>query len=127
VWLVGSANDAALGAEVARLSDGACLNLCGKSTLDEAIDLLASTQLVVSNDSGLMHVAAALGKPLIALYGSSSPAFTPPLSPHAHVLKLDLPCSPCFQRECPLGHFNCMMQLTPERVFAAIEFDKIPA
>jgi heptosyltransferase-2 len=127
VWLVGSANDVALGAEVAQLSDGACLNLCGKTTLDEAIDLLASTQLVVSNDSGLMHVAAALGKPLIALYGSSSPAFTPPLSHHARILKLELPCSPCFQRECPLGHFNCMTQLTPERVFAAIEFDKIPA
>lgn len=127
VWLVGSASDAALGAEIAELSGGACLNLCGKTTLDEAIDLLASTQLAVSNDSGLMHVVAALGKPLIALYGSSSPAFTPPLSHHARILKLDLPCSPCFQRECPLGHFNCMTQLTPERVFAAIEFDKIAA
>jgi heptosyltransferase-2 len=127
VWIVGSANDIALGVQVAQLSDGACLNLCGKTTLDEAIDVLASTQIVVSNDSGLMHVAAALGKPLIALYGSSSPAFTPPLSEHARILKLELPCSPCFQRQCPLGHFNCMTQLTPERVFAAIEFDKIPA
>ena len=127
VWLVGSAKDAALGVEITELSGGACLNLCGKTTLDEAIDVLASTQLVVSNDSGLMHVVAALGKPLIALYGSSSPAHTPPLSHHARILKLDLPCSPCFKRECPLGHFNCMTQLTPERVFAAIEFDKIPA
>ena len=127
VWLAGSAREAALGAEIAALSGGACLNLCGRTTLAEAIDLLASAQLVVSNDSGLMHVAAALGKPLIALYGSSSPAFTPPLSDNARILKLELPCSPCFQRECPLGHFNCMTQLTPERVFAAIEFDKIPA
>jgi heptosyltransferase-2 len=125
VWLVGSARDAALGAEIAGFSGAACISLCGKTTLDEAIDLLASAQYVVSNDSGLMHVAAALARPLAALYGSSSPAFTPPLSVGATILKLDLECSPCFRRECPLGHFNCMMQLTPDRVFQAIDFDKI--
>ena len=127
VWLVGSERDAALGSEIADLSGGACLNLCGRTALSEAIDVLASARLVVSNDSGLMHVAAALGKPLIALYGSSSPAFTPPLSEHARVLTLALPCSPCFKRACPLGHFNCMRQLTPERVFATIDFDRIRA
>ncbi|MDP2238679.1 MAG: lipopolysaccharide heptosyltransferase II [Burkholderiales bacterium] len=125
VWLIGSAKDAALGADIAALSNGSCANLCGNTTLDEAIDLLASAQLAVSNDSGLMHVAAALGKPLIALYGSSSPGFTPPLSASATILKLDLPCSPCFKRVCPLGHFNCMMQLVPDRVFAAVDFDKM--
>ncbi|MBI4205837.1 MAG: lipopolysaccharide heptosyltransferase II [Betaproteobacteria bacterium] len=125
VWLVGSSRDQALGGDIATLSEGVCRNLCGTTTLDEVIDVLASAEIVVSNDSGLMHVAAALGKPLVALYGSSSPAFTPPLSSAAKILKLDLPCSPCFERECPLGHFNCMMQLTPERVFAAIEFGKI--
>ncbi len=125
VWLIGSQNDRQAGAEIERHSGGVCRNLCGETTLAEAIDLLASAALVVSNDSGLMHVAAALGKPLIALYGSSSPAYTPPLSPNARILKLDLPCSPCFQRECPLGHFNCMMQLTPDRVLAAIDFDRI--
>ena len=125
VWLVGSARDAVLGAEINALAGDLCANLCGKTTLDEAIDLLASTRLVISNDSGLMHVATALAKPLVALYGSSSPAFTPPLSGSARILKLDLPCSPCFERECPLGHFNCMMQLTPDRVSEAIDFDKI--
>lgn len=125
VWLVGSRNDRPAAAEIERDSGGVCRNLCGETTLGEAIDLLASASVVVSNDSGLMHVAAALGKPLVALYGSSSPAYTPPLSPNARVLKLDLPCSPCFQRECPLGHFNCMMQLTPDRVLAAIDFDRI--
>src|SRR5512134_359814 len=125
VWLVGSQNDRQAGAEIERHSGGVCRNLCGETTLAEAIDLLASAVLVVSNDSGLMHVAAALGKPLIALYGSSSPAYTPPLSPNARILKLDLPCSPCFKRECPLGHFNCMMQLTPDRVLAAVDFDRI--
>jgi heptosyltransferase-2 len=125
VWLVGSANDRAIGEEIAQAATGACRNLCGETTLAEAIDLLASAAVVVSNDSGLMHVAAALSRPLVALYGSSSPAYTPPLSRSAQILKLDLPCSPCFQRECPLGHFNCMVQLAPDRVLAAVDFDRI--
>lgn len=125
VWLVGSPRDRGLGEEIELLSEGASRNLCGTTSLGEAIDLLASTALVVSNDSGLMHIAAALGKPLVALYGSSSPDFTPPRSPAATVIRLGLPCSPCFKRECPLGHFNCMMQLSPDRVCSAIDFDKI--
>jgi heptosyltransferase-2 len=125
VWLVGSANDRAIGEVITQAATGVCRNLCGETSLAEAIDLLASAAVVVSNDSGLMHVAAALGRPLVALYGSSSPAYTPPLSRSAQVLKLDLPCSPCFQRECPLGHFNCMMQLVPDRVLSAVDFDRI--
>ena len=125
VWLVGSPGDRQTGAEIEQAAGGVCRNLCGETSLAEAIDLLASCSLVVSNDSGLMHVAAALGKPLVALYGSSSPAYTPPLSAEARILKLELPCSPCFQRECPLGHFNCMMQLVPDRVLGAIDFDRI--
>jgi heptosyltransferase-2 len=120
IWLVGSAKDRGIGEEIASLSAGICVNLCGRTGLDEAVDLLSCARVVVSNDSGLMHVAAALDLPLIALYGSSSPSFTPPLSAHASVLKLDLPCSPCYQRECPLRHFNCMIQLTPERVYGAV-------
>ena len=125
VWLIGSQNDRPAGAEIERASGGICRNLCGETTLTEAIDLLASCSLVVSNDSGLMHIAAALGRPLVALYGSSSPLYTPPLSADARILKLDLPCSPCFQRVCPLGHFNCMMQLTPDKVLATVDFDRI--
>ena len=121
VWLVGSPKDAAAGDEIARDSGNSCKNLCGRSTLAEAIDLLSCAALVVSNDSGLMHVAAALDKPLTAIYGSSSPAFTPPLSAHARIARLDLPCSPCFERVCPLGHFNCMRQLTPEHIMRQID------
>ena len=120
VWLVGSAKDAAVGEEIVRAAEGAALNLCGRSSLEQAIDLLASARCVVSNDSGLMHVAAALGRPLVALYGSSSPAYTPPLSPQAKIVSKNLPCSPCFKRECPLGHFDCMNGITPQQVAATL-------
>jgi heptosyltransferase-2 len=121
VWSIGSEKDAAVGAEIERLSDGAALNLCGRTNLEQAIDLIAGARAVVSNDSGLMHVAAALGRPLVALYGSSSPAYTPPLSPRAKIVWLELECSPCFKRECPLGHLNCLNQLQPDRVLAALD------
>lgn len=121
VWLFGSDKDAAVTAEINALSDGQCVDLAGKTSLVEVVDLLAAARCVVSNDSGLMHVAAAVGVPLIALYGSSDPVYTPPLSDQARVLSLNLSCSPCFKRECPLGHFDCLNHLMPERVSAEMD------
>ena len=112
--LLGSRNDATAAAGIQGK------NLIGKTTLDEAIDLIAGAQYIVTNDSGLMHVAAALGRPLVALFGSSSPEKTPPQSKHARVLWLKPECSPCFERECPLGHFRCMREISVDQVLAEV-------
>jgi heptosyltransferase-2 len=115
VVLLGSANDRAAAAGIPGK------DLTGKTTLDEAVRLIAGASVVVSNDSGLMHVAAALGRPQVALFGSSSPLHTPPASQRSRVLWLKLQCSPCFARECPLGHFRCMRDLSVERVLAEVQ------
>jgi len=115
VWLFGSDKDKEVGEEIARLSQGAATNLCGNTDLESAVDLLSVAEIVVSNDSGLMHVAAGVGRPVVALYGSSSPEHTPPLG-SSRIVRTGIECSPCFARECPLGHFKCMNELLPERV-----------
>jgi lipopolysaccharide heptosyltransferase II len=120
VWLFGSEKDRAVGEEIVAASEGAATNLCGKTDLAGAIDLLSLAEVVVSNDSGLMHVAAGVGRPVVALYGSSSPEHTPPLSARARLVATGIECSPCYARECPLGHFKCMNDLPPERVLEEI-------
>lgn len=120
VWLFGSENDKAVTEEIQSLTENACMDLAGKTSLAEAIDLLSLARIVVSNDSGLMHIAAALRKPLVAVYGSTSPEFTPPLGGRVTILQLPLACSPCFKRECPLQHWRCMRDLKPEMVNEAI-------
>lgn len=119
VWLFGSQKDLDAAAEV-EAAFPRCQNLVGRTSLAEALDLLALARAVVTNDSGLMHVAAALGRPVIALFGSSDPRHTPPLSERAQSLWLHLECSPCFARECPLGHLRCLRELPPQRVLEAL-------
>jgi heptosyltransferase-2 len=121
VWLFGSDRDASVTREIDQLTDRRCLDLAGRTTLGEAIDLMSLAAAVVSNDSGLMHVAAALGRPLVAVYGSSDPSYTPPLGTNAEIVYLGLSCSPCFERECPLGHLRCLYDIAPDRALAALD------
>ena len=120
VWLFGSERDRPVGDRIVDLAGGQGCNLCGRTELEDALDLMAQTDVVVTNDSGLMHVAAALGRPLVALYGSSTPEHTPPLSERATTVYLGLECSPCFARVCPLGHTRCLTEITVARVQEAV-------
>ncbi|MEP6389774.1 MAG: lipopolysaccharide heptosyltransferase II [Halioglobus sp.] len=123
VVIFGSANDASVAKSVLASSarPDSMVDLTGKTSLDEAVDLLSLAHAVVSNDSGLMHIAAALGVPTVVIYGPTSPDFTPPLSKRATVLASEIDCAPCFQRECPLGHHGCMSQMPVQRVAEALD------
>lgn len=120
ILLLGSPNDRAVCEEIA--SDvPAVKNLAGKTTLKEAISLISRINALVTNDSGLMHVASAFEKPVIALYGSTDYRHTPPFSRYSEILSLDLECAPCQKRECPLGHHRCMELLRSETVYSALK------
>ena len=139
VVLLGSGKEAALCDEIAlpanAVTPGRCLNLAGKTTLPQALALIAGSQHVVSNDSGLMHVAAALGVPQVAVFGSSSPLHTPPLNDQAVVLWLKndaayqppLDCAPCFERDCPLGHTRCLNDISAAQVHAVMQLKPVAA
>lgn len=132
VWVLGSEKDKKSGDEIARSSNASSnitnsnksgiINLCGKTQLVDTIDLLACATKVVSNDSGLMHVAAAVGTEVIVIYGSSTPEYTPPLARNdkKQVFYLGLECSPCFKRVCPLGHTDCLYHISEKDVFSKI-------
>lgn len=125
VWLFGSKSDHPVGeairAALAPELREATVNLAGQTSLAEALDLLSCADAVVSNDSGLMHVAAALGRPLVAVYGSTSPQFTPPLAEQVEIVRLGLDCSPCFERTCRFGHYDCLRELSPPAVLNAVQ------
>lgn len=120
LWILGSSKEKELATQIQNLSEQACLDLTGKTTLEEVIYLLSAVSAVVASDSGLLHVAAALQKPVIVFYGITPPDIAPPLSPKAKILYLNLPCSPCFERVCPLGHHRCMRDITPAMVLSAL-------
>lgn len=121
VWLFGSVKDQVISEQINQLVGYSCDDFSGKTSLAEAIDLMSLADVVVSNDSGLMHVAAALNKKIVAIYGSSDPRFTPPLNTDATILNLKLDCAPCFKRECPLGHTRCLVEISPQYVLAEID------
>jgi heptosyltransferase-2 len=123
VILLGGKDEQALGESIRTQAknDSQIHNWCGKTSLDEAIALIGMSKALVSNDSGLMHIGAALKVPQVAIFGSSDPHHTPPLSDKAKVLWLNLACSPCHKRECPLGHLKCLKDILPATVLDAIQ------
>jgi heptosyltransferase II len=125
-WIFGSENDRPIAEEIVNLvaahgKKPKPVNLCGKTGLVEALDLMSLSACVVSTDSGLMHIAAAIGRPLVALFGSSSAKMTPPLAKEVRLLERDLPCRPCFKRECPLGHLDCLNLISATEVADTVE------
>ena len=121
VWIFGSVKEADLGEQI-RQGNAGVINLCGKTALVDAIDLIALSHSNVSNDSGLMHIACATGRPVVAIYGSSDPAYTPPLSDTAKIIYQKLDCSPCFDRQCRFGHTRCLTEITPQTVLQALQY-----
>ena len=125
VWLFGSPKDVATTRDIAaagQVRDGTrVIDLAGRTRLVDAIDLLACADAVASNDSGLMHVAAALGRPVLGIFGSTSDTFTPPLGPRTRTVGIELPCRPCFERTCRFGHYDCLRKLSPSRVLHALD------
>jgi heptosyltransferase-2 len=125
VWLFGSKKDTVTTEAILRESKGVdsefIVDLAGKTTLIEVVDLLAACQSVVSNDSGLMHVAGAVGCHIVGVYGSTSQSYTPPLADSVDIVSTNIECRPCFKRECPLGHMKCLTELSPSKVI-----DKLP-
>lgn len=123
VWIVGSAKDQSVANEIIAHATNLkrLVNLCGKTNLVDVVDLLACATAVVSNDSGLMHIACAIKNlNVFAIYGSSSPVFTPPLSETARIIKIDIDCAPCFARTCQFGHYNCLYHVTPQMLFSRL-------
>ncbi|MEZ8965757.1 lipopolysaccharide heptosyltransferase II [Vibrio breoganii] len=123
VWIFGSQNDQSIGDSLANLvkddHKAHLVNLVGSCTLVEAIDLISCCETVISNDSGAMHIAAAVGSSVIGIYGSTSPNYTPPLSKSVAILSTDIECRPCFERECPYGHLKCLKELSTKMVLDA--------
>ncbi|MCL9780365.1 lipopolysaccharide heptosyltransferase II [Vibrio sp. S4M6] len=124
VWIFGSENDRGVGQLIRDALPESlkpfCVNLAGRTKLTEALDLLSVCKTVVSNDSGLMHISAAVGCNVVAIYGSSSPNYTPPLTHKLQIVHTSEECRPCFKRECPLGHLNCLNKLPPAKVIDAV-------
>ncbi|MDE2023126.1 MAG: lipopolysaccharide heptosyltransferase II [Gammaproteobacteria bacterium] len=116
VWVFGSSKEQPLGEEILRIAGQHVVNLCGETRLEDVIDLMSLAETAVTNDSGLMHIAAAVGIKVVALYGSSTPDYTPPLTDKAEIVYLRLDCSPCFRRECPFGHTHCLNHMSVDDV-----------
>lgn len=122
IVILGSKKDTEISSQITQRSKHPIIDLCGKTDLKDAIDILHMSKHTVTNDSGLMHIAASVNSHVIAIYGSTSEGFTPPLNETANVIKITLECSPCFQRTCKFGHYNCLRTISAESIYKKMYF-----
>ncbi len=120
VWVFGSGKDEDVARQIVENAPG-CEDFAGRTSLSDAIDLMSLVDVVVTNDSGLMHVAAALRKNILAIYGSSNPKATPPLNQSAKLMSIDIDCAPCLNRTCKFGHYRCLREISPEQILAELD------
>lgn len=120
VVIFGGSGEEPIGSQVSELMKHRCVNLCGKTTLREAVALIEKCRLFVTNDSGLMHVASAFDMPLVAIFGSTNPITTGPSGSRSRIVRVPVPCSPCLKPECPEDH-RCMTEITVDQVYAAAD------
>lgn len=117
IVILGSQKDSEISQQITQRTMHSVIDLCGKTDLKDAIDILGLCKHTITNDSGLMHIAASVNSHVIAMYGSTSENFTPPLSTNAEIVKITLECSPCFERTCKFGHYNCLRAISPESIY----------
>lgn len=120
IWILGSENDQAAGHSIANIAEVSVNNLCGRTSLEDTVDILAQADIVISNDSGLMHIAAAVGTPVVGIFGSTTPEYTLPISNRVGYLWKQVPCSPCWQQTCRYGHYRCLTEITPTDVISVV-------
>ena len=122
VLILGSKKEFSIGSDIANISNhpDRVINWCGQTSLEDAMAAISNATAVISNDSGLMHIAAAFRRPQVAIFGSSDPRHTPPLSKLASIHWLHLECSPCFKRTCPLGHLKCLVDIEVKDVLNSV-------
>ena len=121
VYVFGSPKDKSVGEEIAQASNDGALNFCGQTSLEEVVDLLSLVKVAITNDSGLMHIAAAVGRPVVAIYGAITPKYTPPLTDKKEIQYLGLECSPCWKKQCPYGHYNCLNNIEVDKVYESAQ------
>ena len=119
ILILGSNNEKSIGNDI--VTNKNMVNLCGKTSIADAVDLMHISKFCVSNDSGLMHLAAATNTKSISIYGSTSPDFTPPLTKNKDIHYKGMSCSPCFEKKCKYGHYNCLVDIHSDDVFKSFK------
>jgi len=121
VYVFGSPKDQQIGEEIVSASNGDAISYCGQTNLEEVVDLLSLAKVAITNDSGLMHIAAAVDRPIVAIYGAITPKYTPPLTDRKEIQYLGLDCSPCWKKQCPYGHYNCLKNIEVDKVYESAQ------